>query len=126
VIHGDGRQTRCFAHVLDVVDAIVALAQTPEAHGQVINVGTDREVSIRELAERVVAMTGSRSEIRCMPYESVYGEGFEDMRRRVPNLAKLKRLVGKAPSRTLDEIIRDVAAHLRAARAAPGLAEGNS
>jgi UDP-glucose 4-epimerase len=120
VIHGDGRQTRCFAHVLDVVDAIVALANTPAAHGQVINVGTDHEVTIRELAERVVALTGSRSEIRLVPYESVYGEGFEDMRRRVPSLEKLKRLVGKVPERTLDEIIRDVAVHLRAARAAPG------
>jgi UDP-glucose 4-epimerase len=71
-------------------------------------------VTIRELAERIVQVTGSRSEIRCQPYEAVYGEGFEDMRRRVPSLVKLERLVGKVPKRTLDEVIRDVADHLRA------------
>ena len=113
VIHGDGTQTRCFAHVLDVVDALVALVDVPDAYGQVINIGTDQEVTIRKLAERVVQLTGSRSELRFVPYEAAYGDGFEDMRRRVPNLAKLKRLVGKTPQRTLDEIIRDVAASLR-------------
>jgi len=113
VIHGDGTQSRCFAHVLDVVDALVALVQTQAAYGQVINVGTDQEVTIRALAERVIVVTGSRSEIRQQPYEAVYGEGFEDMRRRVPSLAKLQRLVGRVPQRTLDEIIRDVAGHVR-------------
>jgi UDP-glucose 4-epimerase len=113
VIHGDGRQSRCFAHVLDIVDALVALVDTADAYGQVINVGTDQEVTIRELAERVVQATGSASEIRHQSYEAAYGEGFEDMRRRVPSLVKLKRLVGKVPQRTLDEIIRDVAGHLR-------------
>uniref|UniRef100_A0A7C2K085 NAD-dependent epimerase/dehydratase family protein n=1 Tax=Schlesneria paludicola TaxID=360056 RepID=A0A7C2K085_9PLAN len=115
VIHGDGQQSRCFAHVLDVVDALVSLAQTPAAYGQVINVGTDQEVTIRELAERVVQVTGSQSEIRHQPYETVYGEGFEDMRRRVPSLMKLQRLVGRVPQRSLNEIIRDVAQHLRGA-----------
>jgi UDP-glucose 4-epimerase len=113
-IHGDGEQSRCFAHVLDVVEALVALIDTPAAFGQVVNVGADREVTIRQLAERVVKLTGSRSEIRCVPYETVYGEGFEDMRRRVPSLTKLQQLVGRVPQRTLDEIITDVAADLRA------------
>lgn len=114
VIHGDGAQSRCFAHVSDVVDALVALSQTPAAHGQVVNVGTDQEVTIRQLAERVIALTGSRSEIRTAPYQAVYGEGFEDMRRRVPSLQKLQQLIGRVPQRTLDEIIRDVAASQRA------------
>lgn len=113
VIHGDGTQTRCFAHVLDVVEALTALMHRPEAYGQVINVGSDREVTIRELAERVLKVTGSRSEIRYLPYAAAYGEGFEDMRRRVPSLKKLLRLVGKVPERSLDEIIRDVAEDLR-------------
>jgi UDP-glucose 4-epimerase len=113
LIHGDGQQSRCFAHVLDVVDALVALVQTPAAYGQVVNVGTDQEVTIRQLAERVVQVTGSQSPIRYQPYETVYGEGFEDMRRRVPCLNKLRRLVGKTPSRTLDDIIADVAGHLK-------------
>jgi len=118
VIHGDGTQSRCFAHVLDVVEALAALSQTREAFGQVINVGTDREVTIRELAERVLHVTGSRSEIRYVPYAAAYGEGFEDMRRRVPSLVKLRRLVGKVPERSLDEIIRDVADDLRRAKLA--------
>lgn len=119
VIHGDGTQTRCFAHVLDVVDCLTALMHRPEAYGQVINVGSDREVTIRELAERVLRVTGSRSEIRYLPYAAAYGEGFEDMRRRVPSLKKLLRLVGKLPERSLDEIIRDVADDLRRSMSLP-------
>lgn len=109
VVHGDGHQTRCFCHVQDVVDALARLMQSRDSEGQVINVGSDEEISIRNLAETVVRQLNSRSEIRLVPYESVYGEGFEDMLRRVPSLRKIENLIGWRPSRNLETIIRDVA-----------------
>jgi Nucleoside-diphosphate-sugar epimerases len=112
-VHGDGEQSRCFGHVLDVVEGLTKLLETPECFGQVINIGNDQEVTIRQLAEKTIALTGSESEIRFIPYEEAYGEGFEDMRRRVPNLAKAKRLIGYQPTRTLDDIINDVAEQFR-------------
>lgn len=112
-VHGDGSQSRCFGHVLDIVDGLVKLLETPECFGQVINLGNDEEISIRGLAEKAVAMTGSRSEIHCIPYEEAYGEGFEDMQRRVPSLEKASRLIGYKPTRSLDDIINDVAAEFR-------------
>ncbi|MBX3243393.1 MAG: GDP-mannose 4,6-dehydratase [Acidobacteria bacterium] len=107
-IFGDGTQSRCFGHVLDVVDGLSKLLDTPECFGQVINLGNDQECSINELAEKSVAMTGSSSELKYIPYEEAYGDGFEDMRRRVPSLEKAKRLIGYQPTRTLDNIINDV------------------
>ena len=83
--------------------------ESPECFGQVINIGNAEEITIKQLAEKAIALTGSKSEIRYIPYEEAYGEGFEDMRRRVPSLEKAKRLVGYEPTRTLDEIIHDVA-----------------
>jgi UDP-glucose 4-epimerase len=112
-VHGDGTQQRCFGHVHDVVDGLVKLLETPECFGQVINLGNDDEVSILGLADKAITLTGSSSEIKFIPYEEAYGDGFEDMRRRVPNLAKAKRLVGYQPTRTLDDIINDVAAEFR-------------
>lgn len=112
-VHGDGQQSRCFCHVLDVVDALVGLMNCPEACGQVVNVGDDAEISIRGLAERVIALVGSSSEIKTVSYEQAYGEGFEDMRRRVPSLAKIRRLTGWRARRDLDAIIRDVHASMR-------------
>jgi UDP-glucose 4-epimerase len=79
----------------------------------VINLGNDEEVSIKDLAEKAIAMTGSKSEIRYVSYDEAYGEGFEDMRRRVPNLEKAKRLIGYRPTRSLSDIINDVAAEFR-------------
>jgi UDP-glucose 4-epimerase len=109
-VHGDGSQSRCFGHVLDVVEGLTKAIETPECFGQVINFGNDEEVTIRGLAERAIAMTGSKSEIRYIPYSEAYGEGFEDMQRRVPSLEKAKLLVGYQPTRTLEDIINDVAA----------------
>jgi UDP-glucose 4-epimerase len=112
-VHGDGNQSRCFGHVSDVVEGLVKAIETPACFGQVMNLGNSEEVSIRQLAERVVEMTGSRSEIKYIPYAEAYGEGFEDMMRRVPDLTKAKRLIGYQPTRTLEDIINDVAAQFR-------------
>jgi UDP-glucose 4-epimerase len=112
-VHGDGTQTRCFGHVADVVDGLSRLLESPHCFGQVINLGNDEEVSIKDLAEMAIAMTGSKSEIRYVSYDEAYGEGFEDMRRRVPNLEKAKRLIGYRPTRSLSDIINDVAAAFR-------------
>jgi UDP-glucose 4-epimerase len=108
-VHGDGSQSRCFGHVADVVEGLYKLLDDPCCFGQVINIGNDEEVTIKGLAERAIELTGSSSEIRFVPYSEVYGEGFEDMRRRVPSLEKAKRLIGYKPTRTLDDIINDVA-----------------
>ena len=116
-VFGDGAQARCFGYVGDVVGAVVKLVDTPAAYGQVFNIGNDQEVTILELAERVIARTGSRSTIQRIPYTEAYGEGFEDMRRRVPSLAKIKRVIGYEPTVKLDEIIDRVIAHHRGASA---------
>lgn len=112
-IHGDGNQARCFGHVLDVVEGLTKAIETPACFGQVMNLGNKEEVTIKQLAERVIEMTGSRSEIKYIPYSEAYGEGFEDMMRRVPNLEKAKRLIGYQPTRTLENIINDVADQFR-------------
>lgn len=112
-VHGDGGQSRCFGHVLDVVEALPKLIEKPECFGRVINIGNAQEISIRELAEKAIAMTGSSSSIQYIPYEEAYGEGFEDMQRRVPCLDRAKELIGYEPTRTLDNIINDVADEFR-------------
>ena len=112
-VHGDGTQSRCFGHVSDVIEGLVKTLETPECFGQVINLGNDEEVSIKGLAEKAIAMTGSSSEITYLSYDKVYGEGFEDMQRRVPSLEKAKELVGYQPTRTLEDIINDVADEFR-------------
>jgi len=112
-VHGDGSQSRCFGHVSDVVDALTRLLETPECFGQVINIGNDEETTIKTLAETAISMTGSTSTIRFIPYEEAYGEGFEDMQRRVPSLEKANGLIGYRPTKTLADIINDVASDLR-------------
>src|SRR5437868_3003364 len=107
-VHGDGSQSRCFADVSDVVRALVALMDHPAAVGEVFNIGSNEEVTIRGLAERVKALTNSDSEIVHVPYEQAYGEGFEDMPRRVPEISKVERLIGYRPTKSLDEILRSV------------------
>jgi UDP-glucose 4-epimerase len=109
-VYGDGSQSRCFGHVLDVVPAIHKLAHSDEAVGHVVNIGSDQEVTILQLAERVRDRLGSSSEIRFVPYDIAYRPGFEDMQRRVPNLSKAKRLIGYEPTRTLDDVIDDILA----------------
>ncbi len=107
-IYGDGEQSRCFADVADIVDATVKLAAHPRAIGEVFNVGSTEEVTIRELAERVIAATGSQSQVIYVPYEEAYAPGFEDMRRRVPDLAKVHQLIGYEPRFTLDDTLKRV------------------
>ncbi|WP_417739814.1 NAD-dependent epimerase/dehydratase family protein [Rosistilla oblonga] len=110
VVHGDGTQSRCFAHVADVVGALVEIMSTPKCYGQVVNIGNDEEVSINQLAQRVVELTGSSSRIEKISYDAAYGDGFEDMQRRVPCLQRAADLIGYKPTRDLEQIIRDVAA----------------
>ena len=112
-VHGDGSQARCFGHVSDVVEGLVKTLETPACFGQVINLGNNEEVTIKGLAEKAIEMTGSKSEIQLIPYEEAYGEGFEDMQRRVPSLEKARRLIGYQPTRTLEDIINDVADQFR-------------
>ena len=113
-VYGDGTQARCFCHVHDVVDALVRLMATPSAAGEVYNLGTDEEVSILELAKRVIQRTGSSQPIEFMTYEQAYGRSFDDMQRRVPNLKKIEAAIGFRPSQTLDQIIDSVIADQRA------------
>jgi len=112
-IYGDGEQSRCFADVADIVDAAVKLAEHPGAVGQVFNVGSTEEVTIRQLAEKVLSLTDSKSEIVYVPYEQAYAPGFEDMRRRVPSLEKVNQLIGYVPRYSLDDTLRRVIAYER-------------
>ena len=113
-VYGDGTQTRCFCHVRDVVRALDRLMTTPAAVGEVFNVGSDQDVSIRDLAVRVIQLTGSRSEVQLLPYSRAFpGGGFEDMTRRVPSLEKIHRVVGWRPEASLDDILNEVAAEKR-------------
>ncbi len=107
-VFGDGSQTRCFGYVGDVVDALVKVMDHPGAVGEVFNIGSNEEVSILQLAERVKEITGSDSEIQRVPYHEAYEEGFEDMPRRVPDISKIRALIGFEPRTTLNEILRAV------------------
>lgn len=107
-VYGDGQQSRCFGHVQDVVAGLADLLACPQARGEIINLGNNQEVTIRELAERVCQLAGSSSEVVLIPYDQAYGEGFDDMRRRVPDLSKAARLIGFQPQRQLDAILGDV------------------
>ena len=112
-IYGDGKQTRCFAHVYDVIEAVIAVAFTEGTIGKVINIGNDFEISIKELAQKIIAETSSASEIVYIPYEEAYGDGFEDMERRVPNIDLIKQLVGWKPQLNLSNIISDISAEMK-------------
>lgn len=107
-IYGDGNQTRCFAHVYDVIDAVIAIAFSEVTIGKVINIGNDFEISINNLAKKIITETGSESKIVYVPYTEAYGEGFEDMARRVPNIDLIKQLVGWSPKRDLSTMIADI------------------
>ncbi|MBZ0294645.1 MAG: GDP-mannose 4,6-dehydratase [Anaerolineae bacterium] len=110
-VYGDGQQQRCFANVFDVVQAITALAETPDAVGEVFNIGSDEEVTIYELAERVRQRANSQSEIQLIPYEQAYEAGFEDFRRRIPSLDKIHSIIRWQPTTTLDETIDQIIAY---------------
>jgi UDP-glucose 4-epimerase len=108
-IYGTGEQTRCFGHVLDVIDAVISVAFSDITIGQVINIGNDKEISMNNLAKKIIELTNSASQIEYIPYSEAYGDGFEDMERRVPNIDLINSLTGWKPKRGLDEIIKDVA-----------------
>ena len=107
-VFGSGEQSRCFGHVQDAVESLIRLIGTPGAVGQVFNIGSNEEVSILQLAEKVKEVAQSQSEIRMIPYEQAYAKGFEDMQRRVPDVRKLESTIGFRPKTPLDTIVRDV------------------
>ena len=109
-VYGDGTQTRCFCHVADVVTALVALLDRDEAVGEVYNVGSDEEISMADLAGRIIAACDGASTVQLVPYDQAYERGFEDMARRVPDTAKLRALCGWAPRHTLADILREMIA----------------
>ena len=112
-IYGDGNQTRCFAHVYDVVEAVIAIAFADNTIGKVINIGNNFEISINGLARKIIDETGSKSEMVYVPYEEAYGDGFEDMERRVPNIELINQLVGWKPKRDLSAMISDISVEMR-------------
>jgi nucleoside-diphosphate-sugar epimerase len=114
-IHGDGTQTRCFCHVQDTIRALAQLMTAADVSGEIFNVGSTESVSINELAQRVVERVGSRSQIRYVPYDQVYGQGIEDMLHRAPSIEKITAATGWTPTRPLDGILDDVIRHVRSA-----------
>ena len=113
-VYGTGEQTRCFGHVYDAVDAMVQISSAQNTIGKVINIGNNFEISINDLAKKVIAQTNSKSEIVYVPYDQAYGDGFEDMERRVPNIELIKYLVDWVPTRDLSTMIADIANSLTA------------
>ena len=112
-VYGDGTQTRCFCHVSDIVRAMVALLGQTTTSGQIYNIGSNHELTIRELAEQIVDRTNSTSSIRYLPYDQAYSAGFEDMRRRVPDISKIGAAIGWTPTHLLPKILDDMIAYER-------------
>ena len=115
-VYGSGEQSRSFTWVEDVVSALIELAKHPQAVGEIFNVGSTEEITIRKLAELVIAITGSTSTIVCIPYDQAYEEGFEDMVRRVPAIDKIQQLIGYKPTLSIEEIVNRVVDDLRQRR----------
>jgi UDP-glucose 4-epimerase len=113
-IHGDGTQTRCFCHVADTIRALRGLMESPSVSGEIFNVGSTNRIAIRDLAERVLKLTGSSSELAFVPYSEVYGQGIEDMLHRIPSIDRIGAAIGWHPELDLDRILHDVIAHARA------------
>jgi UDP-glucose 4-epimerase len=107
-VHGDGTQTRCFCHVADTVRGLMGLMDEPATSGEIYNVGSQERISINELAARVLAVTGSSSELTYVPYDQVYTEGIEDMLHRIPAIGKIGEAIGWRPERDLARILADV------------------
>jgi UDP-glucose 4-epimerase len=118
-IHGDGNQTRTFCHVQDTIRALQSLMESPATTGEIYNVGSKNWITIADLAQRVLELTGSRSEIVYVPYDQVYGGGIDDMLHRLPAIEKIAAAIGWQPERALDEILTDVIAFARGAAASP-------
>jgi UDP-glucose 4-epimerase len=112
-VYGTGEQRRCFGHVFDIVDGLMAVLNNAAADGEIFNLGNTEEVSINQLAQRIIEATGSDSQIVHIPYADAYAPGFEDMQRRVPDISKAHKWLGFSPKRTLDDIITDVVNYLR-------------
>ncbi len=108
VVYDDGEQVRCFAHVREVIDCVIRLMETPESTGRVFNIGSDMPISIRLLAEEIIAQIDQDLAIQHLPYGEAYGENFEDVRRRVPDLTRLEQTIGSKPSMMLEEILNDI------------------
>lgn len=112
-VYGDGKQTRCFTYVKDVVNGIITLANDPKAYGRVYNIGSQEEISIEELARKVIELTKSKSKIQYVPYEKVYHQAFDDLRRRVPSLEKIKKQIGYQQTINLEEMLGRIIDHIR-------------
>ncbi len=112
-VYGNGEQTRCFAHVHDVIEAVISVAFSENTIGKVINIGNNFEISMNDLAQKIIKETESKSSITHIPYSEAYGEGFEDMERRVPNISLIKELTGWSPTQDLSTIIKDIAEDLK-------------
>ncbi len=123
-VYGDGKQSRCFLHVEDAVRGLTALMDLPEAAGEAFNIGGQEEVTIEELARRVIALTASRSTVSYLPYDQAYEEGFEDMARRVPDTQKAHRAVGFAPTTRLNDILQDVIEYYKKGSASVAFRKG--
>lgn len=111
-IYGDGKQTRCFGHVADIIEALIAVSKSENTVGTVVNIGNSEEISIQDLAEKIIEITDSKSKIVYIAYEDAYLDGFEDMERRVPNIERITKLTGWTPKRNLDTIIKDMVDYL--------------
>ena len=107
-VYGDGSQSRCFVHVQDAVNALVKLMENPKAIGQVFNLGSQEEITIKELAQKIIQFTRSNSQIVYIPYDQAYEEGFEDMQRRIPDISKIQNLIGYRPTVNLEGILKSV------------------
>ena len=116
VVYDDGEQVRCFGHVREVVDAVIGLVETPAAHGHVFNIGSDEPVSIRQLAEEIIRRVDPQIAIEFLPYRDAYGDDFEDVRRRVPDVSRLATILGRKPSMRLGEILDDIICWKRSQR----------
>ena len=109
-IYGSGEQIRCFCHISDVIRALLLVIDSDQAVGEVFNIGNNQQSSINQLADRVISLLGSKSKIERISYKDAYPQGFEDMQRRVPDISKIKRVLGWSPQLDLDQIIKDIAA----------------
>lgn len=119
-VFGDGKQSRCFTYVGDVVPALVKLMDSSAVNGEIFNIGSRSKVTIEELAKRIITKTGSTSQLEYIPYDKAYGEGYEDMRHREPCLDKIHAAIGYEPKTSLDEIIDNVIAYMKPRLAAEG------
>jgi len=115
-VYGNGKQSRCFIHVRDVVKALLDLIKEPKALGEVFNIGSQEEITIEQLAKEIIGLTKSKSKLNYIPYEKAYEEGFEDMQRRVPDITKINKFTGFKPTYNLAGIIKDIVANLKQAQ----------